>query len=340
MGRPCIAPRHVENSTTNILTSYHFDILAVISKILPIKIETWVPNLPKNQTMAKILKLTSGSYLKVFQTSCGPSWRCWNSASHTVVEVQEFIGFLNFYWRFVQNFYRIVWPLNDLTKKNDTFHWTNKCQGVFNELKQCTTEALILVMIHNDGPIQVETDNCWYVTGALISQEQEGNYKPITYYLKSFNDVEQNSPTHNQELYAIMHALKEWHHYLVRKRFENWTDHKNLKWFMTKWDLNWQQASWALDLAEYNFILKYKRVHNDPSRCFVVMAWPSGGDGSQQHRTSAPPTALIPQTYGGEPPSLQNRNQFPPCPNTCRMNDRDNQGYLCQRYQENNGGPR
>ena len=57
MGRPCIAPRHVENGTTISLTSDHFDILAVINKILPIKIETWVPNLPKNQTTAKIAQI-------------------------------------------------------------------------------------------------------------------------------------------------------------------------------------------------------------------------------------------------------------------------------------------
>ena len=57
MGRPCIVPRHVENSTTNVLISDHFDISGVINKILPIKIETWVPNLPKNQTTAKIAQI-------------------------------------------------------------------------------------------------------------------------------------------------------------------------------------------------------------------------------------------------------------------------------------------
>ena len=57
MGRPCIALRHVENGTTIVLTSDHFYILAVINKILPIKIETWVPNLPKNQTTAKIAQI-------------------------------------------------------------------------------------------------------------------------------------------------------------------------------------------------------------------------------------------------------------------------------------------
>ena len=50
-------PRHVENSTTNVLTSDHFNISGVINKILPIKIVTWAPNLPKNQTTAKIAQI-------------------------------------------------------------------------------------------------------------------------------------------------------------------------------------------------------------------------------------------------------------------------------------------
>ena len=45
-------------------------------------------------------------------------------------------------------------------------------------------------MIRDDGEIRVETDVCQYVTGGLISQQQDGAFKPITYHLKSFNDVE------------------------------------------------------------------------------------------------------------------------------------------------------
>ena len=53
-----------------------------------------------------------------------------------LVEVQESIGFLNFYQRFIKDFSKMVQPLNDLTKKEVVFDWSNECQTAFNELKR------------------------------------------------------------------------------------------------------------------------------------------------------------------------------------------------------------
>ena len=52
-----------------------------------------------------------------------------------LVEVQEFIGFLNFYWRFIKGFLQVARPLHDLTKKDAAFMWTGQCQRAFEELK-------------------------------------------------------------------------------------------------------------------------------------------------------------------------------------------------------------
>ena len=89
-------------------------------------------------------------------------------------------------------------------------------------------------MICDNREVRVETDACQYMTGMLIPQEQEEAYRPITYSSKLFNDIKQNYPTHDCKLYATIRALKEWHHYLVRRRFKIWTNHKNLEWFMAK----------------------------------------------------------------------------------------------------------
>jgi hypothetical protein len=58
---------------------------------------------------------------------------------------------------------------------------------------------------------------------------------------------------------AIIRALTEWRHYVIGKEFDIWSDHKNLSWFMTKQNLNRQQARWASELAEYHFDLHYRK---------------------------------------------------------------------------------
>ena len=57
----------------------------------------------------------------------------------TVKEVRGFLGFGNFYRRFIQHYSNIAKPLNDTTKKDQPFKWTTECQQAFEELKRCFT---------------------------------------------------------------------------------------------------------------------------------------------------------------------------------------------------------
>ena len=176
-----------------------------------------------------------------------------------LVEVQEFIGFLNFYRRFIEGFSKIARPLHNLTKKGAEFIWTDECQSAFDELKERITSAPILAMARDEGLMKIEADACQYAVGGILLQEQNGEYKPIAYYSKSLNDTERNYDIHDRELLAIMKTLKEWRHYVVGKPVEIWTDHKNLEYFMVKRDLNQRQARWSAELADYQFTLHYKK---------------------------------------------------------------------------------
>src|ERR1700683_280042 len=174
-------------------------------------------------------------------------------------EVQEFTGFLNFYRRFVPDFSRIARPLYDLTKKDTKFVWSDKCEEAFQELKDRITSAEVLRLAQSTGRFRVEADACEYATGAVLMQEQDNIYRPIAFFSKSLNDVERNYPVHDQEMLAIMRALREWRHYVISAEFDIWSDHKNLSWFMTKQDLNRRQARWAAELAEFDFLLHYRK---------------------------------------------------------------------------------
>jgi transposase InsO family protein/predicted aspartyl protease len=186
---------------------------------------------------------------------------------HCKRDVQQFLGFINFYRRFIHQFAMIAAPLHALTR-NAPWQWTASEQNAFEQLKISVTTAPVLTMPSDRDPFRVEADSSDYATGAVLSQLQNDNWQPIAYMSKSLNDTERNYDIHDKELLAIMRALDEWRHYLIGAQtpVEIWTDHKNIEYFRTARKLNRRQARWSLELAEYNFTIIHKpgKTHLKP----------------------------------------------------------------------------
>ena len=79
----------------------------------------------------------------------------------------------------------------------------------------------------------------------------------VAYGSHQLKNHEQNYPTHDMELAAIVFALKIWHHYLYGESFEVYSNHKSLKYIFTQWDLNMRQRGWMEFLEDYDFTLHY-----------------------------------------------------------------------------------
>src|SRR3979490_3575358 len=154
-------------------------------------------------------------------------------------ELQQFLGFVNFYRRFIQGFANIAKPLHELTG-NKAWNWGPEQLKSFQALKAAVTAAPILAFPTDEDLFRVEADSSDFASGAILLQMQEGIWKPVAYMSKVLNDVERNYDIHNKEMLAIMQALTEWRHYLqgMRQPFEIWTDHKNLEYFMMARKLN------------------------------------------------------------------------------------------------------
>ena len=90
----------------------------------------------------------------------------------TVKQTRGFLGFGNFYRRFIQGFSNPAKPLNDLLKKDKKFEWTNDCQKAFNELTKRFTEEPVLMMPDQVKPFQIKMDTSKYATGAVLTQLQ------------------------------------------------------------------------------------------------------------------------------------------------------------------------
>jgi hypothetical protein len=68
---------------------------------------------------------------------------------------------------------------------------------------------------------------------------------------------EQNYPTHDLELAAVVHSLKIWRHYLIGNKCEIYTDHKSLKYIFTQSDLSLRQRRWLELIKDYDLKIYY-----------------------------------------------------------------------------------
>ena len=82
-------------------------------------------------------------------------------------------------------------------------------------------------------------------------------WKVVAYASRQLKPHEQNYPTHDLELAAVVFALKIWRYYLYREKCRIFTDHKSLKYFLFQKDLNLRQRQWLELFKDYNYIIDY-----------------------------------------------------------------------------------
>ena len=180
--------------------------------------------------------------------------------STCVKDIQAFIGFANFYQRFMQGFSKVVTSLIVLVRKDILFKWTEECQKSFELLKKRFTTALILAHFNSTKEIIVETDASDWVFTEILSQYSDDNILcPVTFFLKKHSVQEVNYEIYNKELLTIICAFEEWWSELKGSAFslKIITDHQNLEYFMLTKQLFCHQAWWSEFLSRFNFKIVY-----------------------------------------------------------------------------------
>ncbi|KAI4889258.1 hypothetical protein NFI96_001048 [Prochilodus magdalenae] len=177
--------------------------------------------------------------------------------------VQRFLGFANFFQRFVRNFSMVAAPLTTLTRKTPGhFHWTNEAQQAFEELTRHLTTVPVLQLPDPRAPFIVEVDASDVGVGAVLSQRSGSPNKlhPCAYYSHRLTPAAWNYDVGDRELLAIKLALEEWRHWLegAEHPFVVWTDHKNLAYIKQAKRLNQRQACWSLFFGRLDFVLTYR----------------------------------------------------------------------------------
>ena len=152
----------------------------------------------------------------------------------SVKAVRYFIGFCNFYRKFIPHFSAIAWPLIDLTKKEVPFNWGKEQDKAFVKLKEMFLSAPVIKMPDTTKPFFVMTDASLTASGGVLMQrDSNGDLHPCAYHSATFSPTERNYDIYDREILAVIQALKEWRHYLTGTEHPVTVimDHKNLGYF-------------------------------------------------------------------------------------------------------------
>ena len=168
-------------------------------------------------------------------------------------DAQSFIGFVNFYRRFIFRISEKVEPINKLAYSKRPFMWTNEANIAFENLKLELTSDAILRFPKFDKPFFIDSDFSSIAIGAILYQE----HGVIGYYSKKLKPYQSRYQATEGELLAIVSAVKHFRPYLYGQNDTIiYTDHDALKYLNNnKHHTNQRLLRWATELSPYN--LKY-----------------------------------------------------------------------------------
>ena len=155
----------------------------------------------------------------------------------SVFKISSFLGLVEYYRRFIEDFSRLASPMTRFTQKEVKFDWDDLCEEAFQELKRRLTIAPILIVPDRGKGYTMYSDALRAGLGCVLMQSR----RVVAYGSRQPKNHEQNYPTHDMELVVVVSALKIWRYYLYSEQFEVFSDHKSLKYIFTQRDLNMRQ---------------------------------------------------------------------------------------------------
>ena len=178
-------------------------------------------------------------------------------------EVQSFLGFANYYRRFIKNFAEIAKPLHRLTEKNAKFNWTIDHQVAFEDLRKQLSTTPVLAHPDFRRTFILDTDASDSGLGAVLSQmDENGRERVVAYGSRLLSKSERQYCVTRRELLAVVSFVKHFRPYLVGKKFVLRTDHGALTWLQKFKQPEGQLARWLEQLQE----LEFEIVHRKGSR--------------------------------------------------------------------------
>ena len=208
-----------------------------------------------------------------------------------VTEVSSFLGYANFYRRFVEHFAAIAIPLYELTQKDVPFTWTAECQKAFEQLKATIASEPILRQPNWDTIFHVHVDASGIALGSILAQPDGKMDFPVYFASRRFSKAEQGYSTTEREALGMVFSVQKFRHYLLGKLFHFYVDHQALLYLINKVLIQGRLMRWMLFLQEYDFKIFHKPGKYHHGADFLSRS--AEGDHEQSIRDEPPDAELF-----------------------------------------------
>ena len=186
----------------------------------------------------------------------------------TVAEMRKFLGFCNYYRRYIYDYASMSSPLEEAlrnidkrkSEKSISISWTDKMKKSFEKLKVKLCSPPVLVFPRHDGTYILDTDASFYAIGAVLSQVQDGKERVISYASRKLTKYERSYCITRKELLSVYNFVNHFRQYLLGNKFRIRTDHKALTWLMgLQTPKTTQFCHWISELEIYDFTIEYRK---------------------------------------------------------------------------------
>ena len=179
-------------------------------------------------------------------------------------ELRSFLGLLNYYAKFLSNLSCLLHPLHELLRADHPWHWSEKCERVFQEAKESLSKAPVLMHYDPELPLILAADASSYGLGAVISHRlPNGSERPVAYASRTLASSERNYAQVEKEALSLIFGVKRFHQYLYGRHFLLMTDHKPLTSILGPKNgipplAAARMQRWALLLSAYTYDIQFR----------------------------------------------------------------------------------
>ncbi len=154
----------------------------------------------------------------------------WESP-RSVPALKSFLRLTFYYRKFIKNFAKVATPLTNLLKKSSgTYEWEEACNEAFETLKGILVKAPMLKLPDFDKDFEIHSDASDFAIGGILMQDG----RLVAFESKKLSETKRRWPTHEKEMWAVIHCPKTWGHYIGPKDVVVWIDNVTLKYFATQ----------------------------------------------------------------------------------------------------------
>ena len=172
----------------------------------------------------------------------------------SIHDVRSFLGLANYFRKYVLGYSNLVAPLNALLKNDTTFQWSTECQQAFDGVKYALAHAPVLALPQEDKPYEMVCDASGFGIGAVLLQQG----RPIAFESRSMSPAERNYGAGEQELLAVVHAMRTWRCYVEGAKCTLVTDHAPNTFLQSQPTLSRRQVRWSEFLDRFDYDWEYR----------------------------------------------------------------------------------